>query len=77
MVPGVVAVGATDSKDQRARYSNYGRWVSVTAPGHDASQPLIMYRRLDKLYNVHISITSAVAPAIRCNRSRRNRLPRG
>ncbi|HEY9841260.1 MAG TPA: S8 family peptidase [Candidatus Obscuribacterales bacterium] len=34
-VPGVVAVGATDSKDARARYSNYGPWVSVTAPGSD------------------------------------------
>lgn len=34
-VPGVVAVGATDSKDNRARYSNYGPWVSVTAPGSD------------------------------------------
>lgn len=35
VLPGVVAVGATDSKDVRARYSNYGRWVSVTAPGSD------------------------------------------
>lgn len=34
-VQGVVAVGATDKSDARARYSNYGPWVSVTAPGSD------------------------------------------
>lgn len=32
---GVIAVGATDKNDVRARYSNYGRWLSVTAPGSD------------------------------------------
>ena len=34
-VPGVIAVGSTDSSDQRSRFSNYGDWVSVTAPGSD------------------------------------------
>jgi subtilisin family serine protease len=29
----VIAVGATDSKDQKASYSNYGSWVDVAAPG--------------------------------------------
>ena len=28
-----IAVGATDSKDQKASYSNYGSWVDVAAPG--------------------------------------------
>jgi thermitase len=29
----VIAVGATDNKDQKASYSNYGSWVDVAAPG--------------------------------------------
>jgi len=32
-VPGVIAVGSTDASDNRSRFSNYGDWVSVTAPG--------------------------------------------
>lgn len=32
-VQGVVAVGSTDAADARSRFSNYGPWVSVTAPG--------------------------------------------
>jgi len=31
--PGVVAVGATDSKDKLAYFSQYGDWISVSAPG--------------------------------------------
>ncbi|PIQ27799.1 peptidase S8 [bacterium (Candidatus Blackallbacteria) CG17_big_fil_post_rev_8_21_14_2_50_48_46] len=31
--PGVVAVGATDSNDTRANFSQYGPWISVSAPG--------------------------------------------
>lgn len=31
----VIAVAATDKNDQRASWSNYGRWVSLAAPGVD------------------------------------------
>ncbi|HVF68945.1 MAG TPA: S8 family serine peptidase [Xanthomonadales bacterium] len=31
----VVAVGATNNKDQRASFSNHGQWVMVAAPGKD------------------------------------------
>ena len=31
----VIAVAATDSNDQRARFSNYGDWVDLAAPGVD------------------------------------------
>ncbi len=31
--PGVIAVGSTDSGDNRSSFSNYGPWVSVVAPG--------------------------------------------
>lgn len=32
-VKGVVAVGSTDSYDNRSSFSNYGTWVTVAAPG--------------------------------------------
>jgi subtilisin family serine protease len=32
-IPGVVAVGATNVNDQRARFSNYGGHIALTAPG--------------------------------------------
>ena len=35
VVQGVIAVGSTDARDARSRFSNYGPWVSVTAPGSD------------------------------------------
>jgi len=31
----VIAVAATDAKDERASFSNFGDWVSVAAPGLD------------------------------------------
>lgn len=31
--PGVIAVGATDIADKRASFSQYGSWISVSAPG--------------------------------------------
>ncbi|MDX1953843.1 MAG: S8 family serine peptidase [Verrucomicrobiota bacterium] len=31
--PEVIAVAATDARDQRARFSNYGSWVDIAAPG--------------------------------------------
>lgn len=31
--PDVIAVAATNSSDERARFSNYGGWVDVAAPG--------------------------------------------
>lgn len=32
-VPGVIAVGSTDSGDRRSSFSNMGDWMSVSAPG--------------------------------------------
>ena len=31
--PNVIAVGATDNKDNKASFSTYGTWVDVAAPG--------------------------------------------
>lgn len=32
--PGVLAVGATDGKDEKASFSTSGEWINVVAPGH-------------------------------------------
>lgn len=32
---GVVAVGATNGKDEKVHFSNTGAWISVSAPGYD------------------------------------------
>lgn len=32
--PGVLAVGATDGKDEKASFSTSGEWINVSAPGH-------------------------------------------
>jgi len=32
--PGVLAVGATDGKDEKAIFSTSGEWINVVAPGH-------------------------------------------
>lgn len=33
--PGVIAVGATDERDQQSDFSNFGSWISISAPGSD------------------------------------------
>lgn len=32
--PGVLAVGATDGKDEKTNFSTSGEWINVVAPGH-------------------------------------------
>ena len=34
---GTMAVAATNNKDQRAGYSNYGHWIDISAPGGEVS----------------------------------------
>jgi type VII secretion-associated serine protease mycosin len=41
---GVMAVGATDAKDNLAEFSNTGNWISVTAPGVDILSTMPTYR---------------------------------
>lgn len=42
-VTGMMAVGSTDSGDQRSYFSNYGSWISVTAPGSQILSTLPQY----------------------------------
>jgi thermitase len=42
-IDGLVAVGATDSSDARAYFSNYGSWITVTAPGYQILSTLPRY----------------------------------
>ena len=37
----VLAVAAATHNDEKAGYSNFGSWVDITAPGGDASQPML------------------------------------
>ena len=43
--PGVIAVGATDSQNEKAGFSTEGEWISVAAPGEDiiSSYPMGNY----------------------------------
>ncbi len=55
---GVVAVGATDASGRRTRFSNYGPWVDVNAPGVD-----ILTTRANSLGFTEVSGTSASCSA--------------
>lgn len=39
----VIAVASTDHEDRRSDFSNYGRWVSVSAPGGDSWNAIATY----------------------------------
>ncbi len=54
----VIAVGATDHKDQKASYSNYGSWVDVAAPGSS-----ILSTTVDGVYGTK-SGTSMATPHV-------------
>ena len=61
--PGVLAVGATDSADKRASFSQYGKWISVTAPGVSILSTFPTYNTSGKKNYGSISGTSMATPA--------------
>ena len=58
--PGVLAVGATNGKDKKARFSNSGAWVSVAAPG----ESIISCGHTGSASYVSMSGTSMAAPFV-------------
>ena len=62
--PGVVEVAATDDRDQKARFSNWGKTVSVAAPGVQILSTLPTYSvGRDRNYGL-MSGTSMAAPFV-------------
>ena len=58
--PGVLAVGATNAKDKKARFSNSGAWISVAAPG----ESIISCGHKDSNSYVSLSGTSMATPFV-------------
>lgn len=48
VLPGVIAVTATDRDDVRSPYANYGRAVAVAAPGSDIYSTLCVYNTAER-----------------------------
>lgn len=63
LYPQVLAVGATDSNDQRASFSSYGPQLDVVAPGSSIS-PLPVYNNGGLNYYATASGTSFASPIV-------------
>jgi len=61
---GVIAVGSTDARDKRSYFSNYGTWISVTAPGSDILSTFPTYGADGLKDYGSISGTSMATPAV-------------
>jgi len=61
---GVICVAATDSKDKRASFSQFGKWVSVSAPGVGILSTFPTTNTTGKKDYGSISGTSMATPAV-------------
>ena len=63
-IPGVIAVGSTDKNDKRSSFSNYGEWISVSAPGSSVLSTLPTYENgIGQKNYGSLSGTSMATPA--------------
>lgn len=63
--PNVISVAAIDVKDKKASWSNYGRWVSVAAPGVSIYSTLPNHKNAMKVLNYgYLSGTSMASPFV-------------
>jgi len=60
--PGMIAVGSTDEKDNKSSFSNYGDWMTVSAPGSNILSTLPTYMSSNGYGN--LSGTSMAAPLV-------------
>lgn len=62
---GVISVGATDSADKRASFSQYGTWIDISAPGVDILSTFPGYsNNMNRKDYGSISGTSMATPAV-------------
>jgi subtilisin family serine protease len=62
--PGVIEVGAVDDKDKKASFSNYGKFMSIAAPGVGIISTLPTYATQKPLNYGKLSGTSMAAPHV-------------
>jgi serine protease len=62
--PGVIAVGASDNKGQRASFSNYGTGISLVAPGVDILQQTFQGGRAGFYYFAGTSMATPHVTAV-------------
>lgn len=60
--PGMIAVGSTDENDKKSSFSNYGPWMTVSAPGSNILSTLPTYMSSNGYGN--LSGTSMAAPLV-------------
>jgi subtilisin family serine protease len=59
----MIAVAATNSKDQKATFSNYGYWVNIAAPGVDVLSLRAAGTSLGTIYDDYTTIASGTSMA--------------
>jgi subtilisin family serine protease len=62
--PGMIAVGSTDENDKKSGFSNYGSWMTVSAPGSNILSTLPTYMSSGNIGYGKLSGTSMAAPLV-------------
>ena len=62
--PGMIAVGSTDENDKKSVFSNFGPWMTVSAPGSNILSTLPTYMSTGNSGYGKLSGTSMAAPLV-------------